>query len=170
MKKRIAFLMLLSVLCLSVLAASNSWADKYLGETTWTVTITDSSDNQSNTTFTLTGGINKINSHYFLFQGYVIPPSDLPYILSGSGVLVGNNLVLTLTSSQEHTSQWCDTGILHASLNMSTLSGTFYEVRTDLSPTKTYAYGYSIGTLTLSGKEIPLNPIIPANQMLLLDN
>ena len=99
MKKRIAFLMLLSVLCLSVLAASNSWADKYLGETTWTVTITDSSDNQSNTTFTLTGGINKINSHYFLFQGYVIPPSDLPYILSGSGVLVGNNLVLTLTSS-----------------------------------------------------------------------
>lgn len=169
MKKRITFLTL-SALCLSILAISNVWADQYLGETTWTSTITDSSDNQPNTTFTVTGGIDKINSHYFLFQGYVIPPDDLPYVLSGSGVLTGDNLILTLTSSQEHNSQWLDTGILQVSLNKATLSGTFYEVRTDLSPIRTYSDGYSIGTLTLSGKAIRLNPVNPATQMLLLDN
>ena len=169
MNKKITYV-ILGILLLSVLVISNAWADRYLGETTWTVTITSSSDDNPPEAITLTGGISRVNSSYYLFQGYVLDPNSLdpPVILSGSGVVIDNNLILTLKVSQDHPSGWRDTGVLRATLNRTTLNGTFYEVHTDLSPDRTYDEGYNIGTLSRSGKTIPLNPVMaPINQLLL---
>ena len=136
-------------------------ASTFLGQTTWTVTITETSnDTPPGTTFTITGSISMVGGAYYLFQGYVSPQDDLPYVVSGSGVLINDNLILTLSSSQDHSdNDWSDTGIMRCTINKSNFNGTFYEIQTDLdraATPKTISHGYTIGTLTCTGGVLPL--------------
>ena len=170
MRKKMTFLVL-SIWFLLALTIPNAMADTYLGQTTWTVEISESSSNPPGVTLTLTGGITRVGGTYYLFQGYVLPPDgDLPFVLSGSGVLIGKNLLLTLTTSQEHTSSWRDTGVLRATIDKTSLNGSFYEVRTDLDLSdKTFHREYSLGTLTRTGQAISLTPANAAMLILLLE-
>jgi hypothetical protein len=157
MKAKVCF-WVLGVLLILALTNPPAQASTYLGQYTWTITITESSSELPPFAITLTGGISKVGGSYYLFQGYIIVPDDFPVMLSGSGVLLEDTLYLTLGDSQNHTDNSSDdTGILRVTINKSTLNGDFYEVSTDLDTSdKQIQHGYSIGTLQCTGGTLPL--------------
>ena len=177
MRGKIAVLALTALIILG-LSASQALAVNavtYLGKTTWTAKITDDTDpTKIGITFTITGGISKVGDEFYLFQGYVIPDDDGPFVLSGAGFLNGNTLVFTLADSQDHTSKtWRDSGVMHVSIDKSTQNGTFYDIGHDFDTglsRNCLIKDYTAGTLTLKGSPIPLAPALAGSQQLLLLN
>ncbi|MCX5888523.1 MAG: hypothetical protein NTY36_03625 [Deltaproteobacteria bacterium] len=173
MRAKIAVLSLtaLVILGLSVSQALAVNSVNYLGKTTWTAAITDDTDPTAmGNAFTVTGGISKVGDEFYLFQGYVIPEGDGPFVLSGSGFMNGNTLVFTLSSSQDHTNKTHrDSGVMHVSIDKTTLNGTFYDISTIFDKdARTFGQHYTAGTLTLKGQPIPLAPALAGLQQLLL--
>ncbi len=174
MGRRISILALtaLLVLGLSIANAQAVNSVNYLGKSTWTVTITESTTVPSNVgaTFTITGGVSKVGDEFYLFQGYVTAGTDGPFVLSGSGFLMGTTLKFTLSTSQEHTnSQWRDSGVMHVSMDKTTLNGTFYEVALHYDRgAKKFDQSFTAGTLVRSGSPIPLSSSL-APQILLME-
>jgi hypothetical protein len=172
---KIAVLALTALIILG-LSASQALAVNsvtYLGKTTWTATITDDTNSTKiNQTFTVTGGISKVGDEFYLFQGYVIPNGDGPFVMSGSGFLNGTTLEFTLSESQQHTSEtWRDGGVMHVSIDKSTQNGTFYDIGHDFDQGgRTWDQRFTAGTLTLKGSPIPMAPALAASQELLLLN
>jgi hypothetical protein len=155
--------------------AGNSF--NFLGETTWTVTINETYNNNVTigTTFPMTGAISKVGGNYYLFQGFVQNSGDGPFLLAGSGVLNGGVLYLTLNSSQQHTDSQTDsnrdTGVMHVQVDPSTLNGTFYEVGHDFDRVPhAFSERFTAGTVTLTGQVLRLNSSIASPGMLLLLN
>jgi hypothetical protein len=138
----------------------------YLGKTTWTFSITDSTNSSDiGNTGSITGGISRVGDEFYLFQGDLI---NNPYIiLSGSGAMIGNNLMLTLSTSQWQPSHR-DTGVMHIIIDKSTLNGTFFHIANEFDMnSRILSRSFLAGTLTRSGSIIPLSAtIVP--QLLLL--
>jgi hypothetical protein len=175
MKRRIFILALtaLLILGLSVAQALAVNSVTYLGKTTWTATITDDSKpNKIGLTFTLTGGVSKVGDEFYLFQGYVTAGTDGPFIISGSGVLIGNTLVFTLSESQQHTDTWRDGGVMHVEIDKTNQGGTFYDIGHDFNTnagSRVFDQRYTAGTLKLSGSPIPVVSSLAPQQLLLLN-
>lgn len=175
MKQRIFVLgmTLMLLLGLSIAHALAASSVMYLGKSTWTATITDSTKGGIGETFTITGGISKVGDEFYLFQGYVTPETDGPFVISGSGFMMGNNLVFTMSESQEHTdSTWRDSGVMHVTLDKGTLSGTFYDIGLDFNPdagSRTFDQRYTAGTLACTGDPIPITASLAAMQLMILD-
>ena len=144
----------------------------YLGQTTWTVTITvdTSSPEMVGQSFPVTGGITRLGDTYYQFQGFVIPPGENPFIMSGGGVLINGQVILRVTTTQTHSgSNWHDTGVMRVTLDPSTLNGTICEIGHDYDTgTGQYDQRYSAATLTRTGPMIPLTPDTNAATSLLL--
>ena len=173
MKRKISILALTTLLLLglSIAPALAASSVTYLGKTTWTATITESTvvGNNPGDTFTVTGGISKVGDEFYLFQGYVNPGTDGPFIMSGSGVLIGNTIFFTASESQEHTGASRDSGVMHLSINKTDLSGTFYDIGTDYDRVQNkWNQRYTAGTLALAGSPIPLTSSLVPQQLLLL--
>ena len=133
----------------------------YLGKTTWTFAITDSTDpSDIGMSITCTGGISKVGDEFYLFQGYLIVPDDCPFVMSGSGFMSGNTLTFSCRTSQCHTgSPWRDGGVMHISIDKTTLGGTFYSIGYDFKTDPTdriFDDRYSAGTLTRTGPAITI--------------
>ena len=164
-------LALLVVLVLNSVDARAVSSVNYLGRTTWTGTITDDSDNPANIgdTFTLTGGISRVGDEFYLFQGYVTLPDDGPFIMSGSGALIGSTLYLTISESQKHTdSAWRDSGVMHVSLDKATMNGNFFDIALSFnSTTRMFDQGFTAGTLSRTGATVPLSTTLAPQQLLL---
>ena len=172
MKRRISVLALtmLFLLGLSIAHALAASSVTYLGKSTWTATITDSTQNQTGATFTITGGISKVGGEFYLFQGYVNPDNDGPFIIGGSGVLIGNTIYFTLSESQNHTSTWRDGGVMHVEIDKTSQGGTFYDIGHDFDTNaRTFDQRYTAGTLTRTGSPIPLASSLAAPELLLLN-
>lgn len=174
MRMKISVLALTALIILG-LSASQALAVNsvtYLGKSTWTATITD--DNKASKiglSFTITGGVSKVGDEFYLFQGYVTAGTDGPFVISGSGIMVGNTLIFTLAESQEHTgSNWRDSGVMHVSIDKPTLNGTFYDIGHDFDKgARTFDQRYTAGTLTRTGGPIPMASGLTAPQSLLLE-
>lgn len=84
--------------------------------------------------------------------GGVVAPPDEPMVVTGHATLVGNDLYFNMIVTQAHADGWLDTGINRTRLNLSTLTGTFYEIGHDYNPSsRTYEQiRYSAGTVQLS--------------------
>lgn len=84
--------------------------------------------------------------------GKVTPPDDDPFIITGSGVILGTKLYMNLTSTQHHTSEsWLDSGIMQVRIDLAQTDwpGDFYEIRNDLdTATSQVHHGFSLGTLS----------------------
>jgi hypothetical protein len=176
MRGKITVLVLtaLMILGLSVSNALAVNAVNYLGKTTWTAEVTD--DNildKIGQSFTNTGGISKVGDEFYLFQGYITVGTDGPFIMSGSGIMVGTELVFTLSESQQHTSiTWRDSGVMHVTINTSTQNGTFYDIGHDFDPdTRQFDNRFTAGNLTLKGPAINLTPgaSVGSTSLLLLE-
>jgi hypothetical protein len=174
MKGKIAVLALTLVLILG-LSSSQVQAvstPQYLGKTTWEITITDDTvEAKIGAKFTITGGVTKVGDEFYLFQGYVIPEGDGPFVVSGSGFLNGNTLEFTLSESQYHTSEtWRDSGVMHVSMDKTTQNGTVYDIGHDFDQgTREFDQRFTAGDLVLSGPPIIFNPgsLAPISSLLL---
>jgi hypothetical protein len=172
MKVKISVLALTLALImgLNLSSAQATSTPTYLGKTTWTAKITDDTDSKKiNITFTITGGITKVGDEFYLFQGYVIPEGDGPFVVSGSGFLNGNTLEFTLSESQWHTSEsWRDSGVMHVSIDKTTQDGTFYDIGHDFDQSaRVFDQRFTAGTLTCNSP-IPLASAATAATNLLL--
>jgi len=149
-------------------------APQFLGETSWTVT---QSQSQSGSivppkTFTVTGGITRQGGSYYSFQGYTLVASAEPLIISGGGVLIGNTVYFTLTGSQKYNPGRMSE-VLQAKVDKNTLTGTYYSVQFDfdtstIGPNPFLAFYYVAGSMDRTGPPINLTPSAGAASMLLL--
>ena len=163
MRTKISVLAISSLVILW-LSAANTLAGSpvnYLGKTTWTFTITDSTKHDDiGMSLTVTGGISKVGDEFYLFQGYLVVPNDGPFVMSGSGFMSGNTLTFTCRASQSHTSSpWRDGGVVQLSIDKTTLNGTFYSIGYDFNTDpgdRIFDDRYSSGTLTRTGPVISL--------------
>ena len=166
MKKKAAVCVFLVSLGLSILGAPAVVAAQYLGETIWTVSLTQDEYGPKSQTHTMTGAITRAGGAYYTMQGYTIVPGDEPLILSGGGVLIGETLYLNLTSSLLHTDSpedWRDSGVVQIQINKTTLNGTFYAVYhnfklSSTGPSPIFGSGFAAGTVTRTGPAINLTP------------
>lgn len=145
---------------------------QYLGEIIWTATILERETGPVSPPQTATGriGITRVGGNYYSVQGYV--ESADPMVFSGGGVLIGDTLYLTCTSSQRHTDEsWRDAGTIHIELNRNTLGGEFYDIGRDFNTSnRQFMDRYTRGTLTRTGGISTLGLAQPAASMLLLEN
>ena len=149
-------------------------APQFLGETSWTVT---QSQSQSGSivppkTFTVTGGITRQGGSYYSFQGYTLVASAEPLIISGGGVLIGNTVYFTLTGSQKYNPGRMSE-VLQAKVDKNTLTGTYYSVQFDfdtstIGPNPFLAFYYVAGSMDRTGPPINLTPSAGAASLLLL--
>lgn len=173
MRAKISVLALTTLLILG-LSLTNALAANsvtYLGKTTWTATVTDSSGPHAaiGATFTITGGISKVGDEFYQFQGYVKPGDDGPFVVSGSGFMNGTTLEFTLSESQKHTDGWRDSGVMHVSIDRFSFDGTVYDIGHDFdTSTRAFNERFTAGTLTCTGGAIPLGQAQVAPQFLLL--
>jgi hypothetical protein len=173
MKGKIAVLALIGLffcgMSTSNALAANSF--NFLGEASWTITINESyPDSPPPFAITLKGAISRLAPNYYLFQGSVEIPQNNPFFLSGSGKILNGKLVLTLNTSQLHTGDSRDTGVMHVELNPSDLSGTFYEVGHDYNRAQQeFMVRFTAGTISPATPFISLNATIVPQSMLLLE-
>jgi hypothetical protein len=170
MKFKFSVLTVLLFLILSTSTAFPSNSVIYLGKTTWTITVTDDSNSSKiGQSGTLTGGISKVGDEFYQFFGYAVS-SNGPVLLTGGGVMIGNNLIFTLTQTQEHTdNSWCDGFIWQITIDKSNQNGTFYSVGQGFNKTtRNYGQEYAAGTVSRTGSPISVNSVIVAPNLLLL--
>jgi hypothetical protein len=174
MKKGVFALIVMAVLYLVLLGAPCWGGPQYLGQSTWTFSITLRESGPVSESASMTGAITRMGGTYYSFQGYVSLPDDGPIILAGGGVLVGDILYLNLTCTQKHTeNDWRDTEIIHLELDKSTLNGTFYSVGQDFDEstagtTQDFDSRFQAGTLTRTGSPIVLTQSLMGPTSLLL--
>ncbi len=173
MKTRFLVLALTALLVLGMSITSALGINvTYLGKTTWTATIgyTTVTGVKAGDTFSITGGISKVGDEFYLFQGYVTSGTDGPFVISGSGFLMGNTLIFTCSESQEHTGVNRDGGVMHVTINKNDFSGTFYDIGHDFDTGQaTFNSRYTSGTLALSGSPIPMSTSLIPQRLLLLN-
>lgn len=176
MKKGMFALLVMTALWLVPLAAPCWSGPQYLGQSTWTISITlrENGTVEPAESASMTGAITRMGGTYYSFQGYVILPDDGPFILAGGGVLIGDIIYLNLTGTQKHTdNNWRDTEVLHAQLDKTTLNGTFYSLGHDFDEStagiaKDFDSRFQAGTLTRTGSPIVLTQSLTAPMSLLL--
>lgn len=172
MKIRILVLALTLMLVSGITSSAAQAASTpvYLGQTTWTGTLTASTDSPESIgqTFTLTGGITKVGDIYYLFQGYRTVPQDNPHVFSGSGVLLNGQLVITCSASHRSTDGDRNTEVINLTLNQSDLNGSFFMVGHHYTVPGNFDQNYNAGTCTCTGKAINLTPGTPVGSTSLL--
>jgi hypothetical protein len=174
MKKGTFALIVIVALWLVPLGSPCWGAPQYLGQSTWTISITLREHGSVSESASMTGAITRMGGAYYSFQGYVDVQDDGPFILAGGGVLIGDILYLNLTGTQKHTgNDWRDTEILHAQLDKTTLTGTFYSVGQDFDAstagtTQNFDTRFQAGTLTRTGAPIVLTQGLASPMSLLL--
>jgi len=178
MKKRTVVFFFLAVLLLALLGTPSWGAPQYLGQSTWTLTITmnEKGTYSEPPTGTITMAITRMGGTYYTVQGYIIPTDDDgPFILAGGGVLIGETFYLNLSGTQKHTDKPNrDTEIMQVQLNKTTLNGTFYSVGRDFNlndagPSPVWDSRFQAGTLTLTGSIINLSSNLTGPMTLLLN-
>jgi len=145
----------------------------YLGQTTWTAHVThdESGPLPEPQTVTITGGITKMGDTYYSFQGYITMPDETnPRVMSGGGVLLEGQIILTCSASQLHPDGVRDTGVLQVTLNQSDLSGSFFEIgQFFVGYPDPIGNSFHAGPLFLTGPMIPLTSSLAVPLSLLLE-
>lgn len=150
MKKTILILFYILISASNTLAQDPSFMGKYC----WDLIITDDTTGLTlPATFILTTDIVKMGRASYSLIGYVTDSGDNPAIFSGVGQIIDSTLYLSLIGSQRHLNGgWRDSSVLHAEINTSTLSGTFYDVGNDFNATTRArdSSRYSAGTIEIA--------------------
>lgn len=146
----------LVLLVLVLFSPAGALAQSFMGTYCWTLTLTDSTVTGQvlPTTFTMKTDITNMGSNTsFSLIGFVTDPGDNPMTFSGTGQMIGSTLYLDLSGSQSHASGgWRDTSAIHAALDSTAFSGTFYDIGNDFNAVTRQADGtrYSAGTIALA--------------------
>ncbi len=145
------FYRLLGFLLLNLLLASPAEA-QYLGEVTWTATITETESGLLDPPVNLSvqAGLTRVGGRYFSLHGCLNSTESL--IISGNGVLVGEIIKITGSLSLLPAgSSGRITGILQAEINRISLNGSFsMNLLVFDSSGVSFSSHYATGTLTRS--------------------
>lgn len=145
------FVVTLAAVMIMVLGVAPIEASQYLGEVTW-------NGQSSGGNFTLKAAISRVAGSYYEIQGQAQDVYGMA-IFSGGGVLVENNLILTVTGTPTDAQEAV---VMQIKIDKSTNNGFFYTVKVG-GPINS-------GTLTVSGNPIPLAFSSEAAKMLLLND
>jgi hypothetical protein len=126
-------------------------ASQYLGEVTWNA-------ESSGGNFTMKVAISRVTGSYYEVQGQAQDAYGTA-IFSGGGVLVGENLILTVTGTPTDAQEAV---VMQIKIDKSSNNGFFYTVKVG-GPINS-------GTLTVSGNPIILATTNEASTMLLLND
>ena len=178
MKKKAVVCVFLVSWGLLILGAPAGVAAQYLGETTWTITVTHDEHGPLDTPWvgTMKGCITRQGGAYYTVQTFVDPSPDGNPIGSGGGILVGDVLYLTLAHAQKHLSTDRETGVTQTELDKATLNGTYYQIvrsfdTATAGETPIFRDHFWSGTLTRTGPSINLTPgaSVGSTSLLLLE-
>jgi hypothetical protein len=158
MKISILALTLVIILGVGISSAQEGPPLIYLGQTTWSLKITqDTVDSfMVGQKVTLKGGITRVGDGYYLFQGTMLWGSTRK-VLAGGGLLVGAKLMLSVNVSSKSAEGDCSNGVMHFILSQSNLNGSVTEVESGVIPPNGFGHNYIAGTLTRTGQMVPLN-------------
>jgi hypothetical protein len=174
----------LAAVMIMVLGVAPIEASQYLGEVTWNA-------QGGGGNFTMKAAISRVAGSYYEIQGQAQDAFGIA-VFSGGGVLVGNNLILTVTGTPTDAQEAV---VMQIKIDKSTNSGFFYTVKSlpyipsgqpshsAILPESYPAFGhitsYTVaaygntpdsGTLTVSGNPIILATSNEAAKMLLLND
>ncbi|MBU4231046.1 MAG: hypothetical protein KKF43_00800 [Proteobacteria bacterium] len=141
----------LAAVMITVLGVAPIEASQYLGEVTWNA-------QGSGGNFTMKAAISRVAGSYYEIQGQVQDAYGIA-VFSGGGVLVGDNLILTVTATPMDAQEAV---VMQININKSTNNGFFYTVKVG-GPINS-------GTLTVSGNPIILATSNEGAKMLLLND
>ena len=140
----------LAVFCGACAFASlPAYAEVYLGKVCLQSTIKEreSGPVSPEEKAVVTYDINSLGGNVYALSGRVNIP-DQPFVFTGMANLIGNVLYMNITTTQSHPDGWRDTGVEQVQLNLSTMTGTFYENGHDFKPsTKQWDSRYTAGTV-----------------------
>lgn len=131
-----------------VLSATSTMAGTFLGEFCWSVTINeDETGPITPQTFPARMGVTNMGGNYFTLQGLATSPSGTS-VLQGTGVLSGGQVLMNLTRSESSPGSR-DSGIIHFTLNASSLNGSLSEIGHYFNTTsRQFSTYYSGGNVT----------------------
>ena len=130
-------------------------AQAFIGNYCWNFTITDTTVTGTvvPSTFVMRSDITAMGGNSYTLIGHVNVAGDNPFTLSGFGHVIGTTLYLDLSGSQSHaTGGWRDTSAIHATIDVSTYTGTFYDIGNDYNAVTRVpdSTRYTAGTVALS--------------------
>ena len=151
--KALRIIMVSVILVLSLLISvgiSSVEASDYLGELCWSVHTTEVEDGPEpgNAPGLLRMGVTHTGGPYYLLQGTQEVSNDNTMILSGTAVIIGNDVLATIDSSKVDGEER-QTGIVQMRFSLSTFNGTYWAngLEFDTSSHK-FDHNYSAGTVT----------------------
>jgi len=154
MKKLSSISMVCVLVIISLCSANPGQADgsDYLGELCWSLHNTQNEHGSTDDTHVIKIAVTYTGGTNFIVQGIIELVDDNPFIFGGTARLVGNEFLMTMNGSQDHSPDpWRDTGTLHMRLDTKTWNGTFWQNRLDYNTsTREFDYGYASGTATIA--------------------
>lgn len=125
----------------------------FSGELCWSILVTeDAHPPADGGTFLTRVRVTYMGGADYLIQGVVTISNNNPVILDGTGVIVGNEIFITLNTTRDDSSGLKREGaLLQMRLDISTLSGTFWNISDEFNTvTREFDHSYSAGTVTLT--------------------
>jgi len=154
---RLIWLIPAIALFLGGLAAYAHGDDKvaYIGEFCWSLHMTEDDKgpvNDQSVSATVRLSFTLMGDRYLSVQGILeLSDGEFPVILGGSGVILGNEVLITVNTTQEHkNNSWLDAGIARIRIDLNTMNGTVWENRLDYERnTRQFDEGYGASSITL---------------------
>jgi hypothetical protein len=112
----------LAAVMIMVMGVAPIEASQYLGEVTWTA-------QDSFGSFTVKAAISRVAGSYYEVQGQVQADGSI-IIFSGGGVLVGSNVILTVTQTMtDPAADRQEAAVMQISINQFSNNGTFWALK-----------------------------------------
>jgi hypothetical protein len=138
---------------LALLAPASGWSQTYVGKVCLLSTVTERQTGAvSEPQRAIELAATNLGGNTYALAGALSTP-DQPFVVAGTGTIVGTELYLNMTTTQTHSDGWMDTGINQTRLSLgATISGTFYEIGHDYNrPGRNFDNSrFTAGTATLS--------------------
>jgi hypothetical protein len=150
-------------------------ASQYLGQVSWTWHKTMNELGPTDKTETITASLFFIGGSSYELVGGSVETNNGNVYFSGSAVLTGSDLIMTISGSQDRLDGTKQTGIFHGQVDKTSFSGTGWAIKkrfdpTSIGPNPVFIDKYEAGTLTLVGNPPPLGPASTAPLSLLLND
>ena len=156
MKTARLFIFLLVVVGFLLASRGIAAAQSYLGQFCWgLIEAIPPGSLVGQSTLPLKGGVTHVGGAYYLLQGKLdTDPLGKPLFLNATGVVVGDEVWLSGSTTQDYTPDLShrNSGTMQLRLDLSTLNGTFWRIQTNYSITDgMFIQTYITGGATFQG-------------------
>lgn len=145
-------------------------AAQYLGQVHWAWHKTQDEQGPTDKFETYTVSLFFLGgSYYELVGGSTETETTGSQYGGGTAVLVGNNLIMTLTGAKDRGDGLQETVIFKGQVDKTTFNGTGWAIKKRFNPaTRAFIDKYAAGTLSILGSPPPLRPVQLAPMLMLM--